>query len=89
MKSQQRILKDKFTEIKHDTQRELVKMSEDRRDVYQQLDRTKEEYDCLKAIQDTFVTDYQAQIADLKQVTASVYVRRCIHMWCNDVYTVS
>ena len=69
MKAQQRILKDKFTEIKHDTQREIAKMSEDRRQVYQQLEVLREEYDCLKAIQNSCVTDYQAQMADLKQVS--------------------
>ena len=69
MKNQQRILRDKFTEIKHDTQREIAKMSEDRRQVYQQLEILREEYDCLKAIQSSCVTDYQAQLADLKQVS--------------------
>ena len=70
LKSQQRILRDKFTEIKHDAQREIAKMSEDRREVFQQLGRSREEYDYLKAIQSSSVTDYQAQLADLKQVTS-------------------
>lgn len=63
-----RLLKDKFKEIKQDTQREIAKMNEDRRVIYQQLERTREEYDCLKAIQNSCVTDYQAQLADMKQV---------------------
>lgn len=73
LKSQQRILRDKFTEIKHDAQREIAKMSEDRRGVFQQLERSREEYDYLKAIQSSSVTDYQTQLADLKQV--HTYVR--------------
>lgn len=68
MKAQQRILRDKFTEIRHDTQREIVKMSEDRREVFQQWERSRESYEYLKAIQSSSVTDYQAQLADLKQV---------------------
>ena len=68
LKNQLRILKDKFTELKHDTQREIARMSEDRRDLYQQIHRSKEEYDYLKTIQNSSVMDYQAQLADLKQV---------------------
>ena len=68
MKSQQRILKDRFTEIKQDTQREIAKMSEDRRDMCQQLERGREEFAYMKAIQNSCVTDYQAQLADQKQV---------------------
>lgn len=75
LKSQQRILKDKFTEIKHDTQREIAKMSEDRREVYQQLERSREEFDYMKAIQSSCVTDYQAQLADLKQVQSLLLVK--------------
>lgn len=44
-------------------------MSEDRRQVYLQLETLREEYDCLKAIQSSCVTDYQAQLADMRQVS--------------------
>ena len=67
-------MKDKFTEIKHDTQREIAKMSEDGREVYQQLERSREEFDYMKAIQSSCVTDYQAQLADLKQVRSLLLV---------------
>lgn len=43
-------------------------MSEDRRDLCLQLERAREEFDYMKAIQSSCVTDYQAQLADLKQV---------------------
>ena len=64
------MLRDKFTEIKQDTQREIVRMSEDRRNIYQQLEGTKEEYNILKIVQGEDMATYQAQLADMKQVAA-------------------
>jgi hypothetical protein len=61
-------VKDKFTEIKHDTQREIARMNEERRGLIQQLKTAKEDSDYMKAIQNSCVTDYQAQMADLRQV---------------------
>ena len=58
-----KILKDKFTELKLDSQREIAKMSDVRR-----LHRAREEYDCLKVVQMEDMAKYQAEIADLKQV---------------------
>ena len=62
MKGQLKTLQDKFTELKHGTQREIVRMNENTKDIYMQFQRAQEEYDYLKAIQDSSVTDYQAQI---------------------------
>lgn len=58
-------------------------MSEDRRDVYQQLQRAREEYDYLKTIQNSCVTDYQAQLADLRQVctTSHSYSKGICHWY--------
>ena len=55
-------------------------MSEDRRNVYQQLQRAREEYDYLKTIQNSCVTDYQAQIADLKQVIFAAFYQKHLGM---------
>jgi len=67
-KSQMKIVRDKFTELKQDTQREIAKMSEGRRDVFQHLNTSKEEYECLKKVQHDDMIKYQAEIASLKQV---------------------
>ncbi len=45
-------------------------MSEDRRNIYQQLEGTKEEYNILKIVQGEDMATYQAQLADMKQVAA-------------------
>ena len=68
MKNQIRVIKDKFTEIKQDAQKEIVRMSEDRRDIYQQLETTREEYKCLKEVQSNDMAEYQAKVAGLSQV---------------------
>lgn len=64
-----RILRDKFVELKQDSQREIAKMSEGRREVFQQLKTSKEEYECLKRVQKEDMIKYQAEIASLKQVS--------------------
>lgn len=66
-----RILRDKFTELKQDSQREIARMSEDRREIHQLLQVAREEYDCLKVVQAEDMTKYQAEIADLRQVSGS------------------
>lgn len=58
-----RILNDKFMELKQESQREIARMSDDRR-----LQRAREEYDCLKVVQMEDMAKYQAEIAELKQV---------------------
>ena len=52
-----------------DTQREIAKISEDRIQAYQQVEILRqEEYDCLKAMQISSISNYEAQLADLKAV---------------------
>ena len=67
-KAHMKTLREKFIELKQDSQREIAKMSEGRREVYQQLQTSKEEYECLKKVQREDMIKYQAEIAFLKQV---------------------
>lgn len=73
------MLKDKFTEIKQDTQKEIAKMNEERRLVFQQLESTREEYNCLKTVQSTDVAAYQAELVSLKQVRRLVWQCVCVY----------
>ena len=63
-----KVVRDKFVELKQDTQKEIAKMNEGRRDVFLQLKTSKEEYECLKRVQHDDMIKYQAEIASLKQV---------------------
>ena len=65
---QLRILSDKFTEIKVDTQKEIARLVQERVDLYHQIETTREEYDCLKVVQATGITDYQAQLNHASKV---------------------
>ncbi|XP_064392393.1 rab GTPase-binding effector protein 1-like [Halichondria panicea] len=51
--------KDNFTELKHDTQLEIARLTEDKRESYRQLESAREEYDCLKVLQSQQMLDYQ------------------------------
>ncbi len=63
-----KVLREKFMELKQDSQREIAKMSEARRENFLLLKTSKEEYDCLKRVQKEDMVKYQAEIAALKQV---------------------
>ena len=65
---QMRIMSDKFTEIKIDTQKEIARLMQERANLYQQIETTREEYECLKVVQATGITDYQAQLSHASKV---------------------
>ena len=44
------MVKDKFTEITQDTQREIVRLNNERGRLHQQMESAQEEYDCLKVL---------------------------------------
>ena len=65
---QMRIMSDKFTEIKVDTQKEIVRLVQERANLYHQIETVREEYECLKVVQATGITDYQAQLDHASKV---------------------
>ena len=69
---QLRILNDKFTEIKVDTQKEIARLVQERVQLYHQIETVREEYECLKVVQATGITDYQAQLEHASKVRTSL-----------------
>ena len=61
--------KDKFTELKHDTQTEIARLTEERMELRKQLEAAREEYDCLKVLQAQQMTDYQETISSEREVS--------------------
>lgn len=61
--------KDKFTELKHDTQTEIARLTEERMELRKQLEAAREEYDCLKVLQAQQMADYQDTISSERQVS--------------------
>lgn len=64
-----RMASDKFTEIKVDTQKEIARLVQERANLYQQIESVREEYECLKAVQATGITDYKAQLSHASNVS--------------------
>ncbi len=60
--------KDNFTELKHDTQLEIARLTEDKRESLRQLESAREEYDCLKALQSQQMLEFQHSISKEKAV---------------------
>lgn len=63
-----RIMSDKFTEIKIDTQKEIARLVQERANLFHQIETVREEYECLKVVQATGITDYQAQLDHASKV---------------------
>ena len=65
---QMRIMSDQFTEIKIDTQKEIARLVQERANLYHQIETVREEYECLKVVQATGITDYQVQLDHASKV---------------------
>jgi hypothetical protein len=61
-------MSDKFTEIKIDTQKEIARLVQERANLYHQIETVREEYECLKVVQATGITDYQVQLDHASKV---------------------
>lgn len=61
--------KDNFTELKQDTQMEIARLTEDKRESQRQLEAAREEYDCLKVLQTQQMTEYQQALDRETQVS--------------------
>ncbi len=59
-----RSLKEKFTEVKHDAQREVARFSDERVKLYSQIEHSREEYDCLKVLQSQNMSEYQNKLSE-------------------------
>ncbi len=77
--------KDNFTELKHDTQLEIARLTEDKRESYRQLESAREEYDCLKVLQSQQMLDYQHSFSKEKAVR-HVYGHVLGICLCNSTY---
>ncbi len=65
-----RSLREKFTEAKHDAQREVARFSDERVKLYGHLKQSREEYDCLKVLQGQNMADYQKQLSEESVVSS-------------------
>ena len=65
---QMRIMSDKFTEIKIDTQKEIARLVQERAKLFHQIETVREEYECLKVVQATGITDYQVKLDHASKV---------------------
>lgn len=63
--------KDNFTELKHDTQEEIARLMEDKKEYRTQLELAREEYDCLKVLQSQQMSDFQQSLSMEKVVSRS------------------
>ncbi len=60
--------KDNFTELKYDTQEEIARLMEDKKEYRTQLESAREEYDCLKVLQSQQMSDFQQSLSVEKGV---------------------
>ncbi len=63
--------KDNFTELKHDTQEEIARLMEDKKESRTQLELTREEYDCLKVLQSQEMSDFHQSLSKERAVRHS------------------
>lgn len=83
MKLKHKNLKDKFTETRHDVQKQTVclfgcnggvllwlqaQFMEERTHLHNLVDQKREEYDCLKQLQTNEIMSYREKLAQIEQV---------------------
>ena len=51
-----------------DTQKEIARLVQERANLYHRIETAREEYECLKVVQATGITDYQAQLNHASKV---------------------
>ena len=83
MNQKYKTLKEKFTETRHDVQRQMVyslgynggvllwlqaQFMEERTRIHSLLDQKREEYDCLKQLQTNEIMSYREKLALIEQV---------------------
>ena len=71
---QLRMLNDRFTEIKIDTQKEIARLVQERASLFHQIETVREEYECLKVVQATGINDYQDKLTYASKASERVCV---------------
>lgn len=62
------MLREQYTQSKHEAQRELAQFSDERVSLYCQVESAQEEYECLKVLQAEEAQQYADKLAEEKKV---------------------
>ena len=68
-----KLLKEQYTQDKHEAQRDLARFSDERVSLFAQISSAQEEYDCLKVVQAEETQRYSQHIHIVTQVRPARY----------------